>query len=198
MLSLKPRNQLAIGLSLFLLMAATREHHFGTLHHLPDASWAIFFLAGAYLRLRWPFLVFTALAAGIDWAAITWAGVSDFCVTPAYAMLLPSYGILWLGGRWFAQRHTEAVGTLRPLIAAVLVSAFAAEVLASGSFYFFGGRFADPTMTEFMPRLFKYFPAMFAAMALYVSLAAIVHSVLTLRKAHAVDAQRSYTSGIHR
>ncbi|MBS1214128.1 MAG: uncharacterized protein H6R26_2745, partial [Proteobacteria bacterium] len=35
-----------IGLALFALMAATRSHHFASVTHLPDASWAVLFLAG--------------------------------------------------------------------------------------------------------------------------------------------------------
>jgi hypothetical protein len=35
------------GLLLAALMLATRSHHFASPLHLPDASWAVFFLAGA-------------------------------------------------------------------------------------------------------------------------------------------------------
>ncbi len=40
---------LPIGLLLAALMTATRSHHFASTLHLPDASWAGFFLAGAPL-----------------------------------------------------------------------------------------------------------------------------------------------------
>lgn len=33
-----------------------------------------------------------------------------------------------------------------------------AEILSSGGFYFLGGRFADPTLAGFVPRLIDYFP----------------------------------------
>jgi hypothetical protein len=40
-----------ITLMLAALMAATRSHHFATALHLPDVSWAVFFLAGdTYVR----------------------------------------------------------------------------------------------------------------------------------------------------
>ena len=45
-MNLSVRNQLAIGAGLVLLMILTREYHFSSLHSLPGASWAIFFLAG--------------------------------------------------------------------------------------------------------------------------------------------------------
>jgi hypothetical protein len=49
---------LPVGLLLAALIAATRSHHFASALHLPDASWAVFFLAGALLpgwrwRRRW-------------------------------------------------------------------------------------------------------------------------------------------------
>ena len=50
MLTLSTRNQMAIGLLLVSLMILTRSHHFVSAHNLADASWAIFFLAGIYLR----------------------------------------------------------------------------------------------------------------------------------------------------
>lgn len=46
--------RVGLFLVLALVMAATRINHFGA---LPDASWAVFFLAGFYLRgsARWAF-----------------------------------------------------------------------------------------------------------------------------------------------
>jgi hypothetical protein len=66
-------------------MAATRGYHFVTTEHLPSASWAAFFLAGMYLGSRWVFPVLLAEAALLDFAAITWGGVSNFCVSPPMA-----------------------------------------------------------------------------------------------------------------
>ncbi|MBM3153552.1 MAG: hypothetical protein FJZ96_15320, partial [Chloroflexi bacterium] len=48
-----PRTQALIGGSLLAVMLATRFHHFGDALHLPDASWALFFLAGFYLARVW-------------------------------------------------------------------------------------------------------------------------------------------------
>ena len=80
-----PRAQIVIGIALATLMAVTRGHHFGTLEHLPSASWAVFFLAGLYLSSRWVFPALLAEAALLDVAAVTWGGVDNFCVSPAYA-----------------------------------------------------------------------------------------------------------------
>jgi hypothetical protein len=45
-----PTKTIAIFVSLIVLMAATRANHFGTALHLPDASLAVFLLAGFYCR----------------------------------------------------------------------------------------------------------------------------------------------------
>ena len=122
--------------------------------------------------------VFAALFAEailIDIAAITWGGVSGFCVSPAYGFLLPAYGVMWAAGRWYARRHRLVWSTLLPLLASLAVAATLAELLASGGFYVFSGRFADLSLAEFGLRLTNYFPTSVQALALYVSLAAVVH-----------------------
>ncbi|MBS4099277.1 MAG: hypothetical protein KGZ83_20900 [Sulfuricella sp.] len=178
MTALTSRNQLIVGIVLAALLAATRSHHFAGLHHLPDASWAVFFLAGVYLRRTWVFPALLAGAAASDFIAITWGGVSSFCVSPAYALLLPAYGALWLAGRKYAQHHANRIATLVPLVLAVCGGAALCELLSSGGFYFFSGRYAEPTLAEFGLRLVKYFPAYLGTLALYVGCAAVVHAVL--------------------
>ena len=118
MLKLSPRAQLAIGLALALLLAMTRGQHFATVN-LPSASWAVFFLAGALLRPRWLFPALFIEASLLDFAAVQWAGVSDWCLSPAYWMLLPAYGSLWLGGRLYAGWQREHPSSLALLMATV-------------------------------------------------------------------------------
>lgn len=179
MSTLSARHQIYLGLSLAALMAATRSQHFADLHHLPEASWAVFLLAGFYLRPVWAFPALCGVAAAVDWLAIGVGGESAFCVTPAYAMLVPAYGALWLGGRWYSHRHRDQLATLLPLTGALLVSAFAAELISSGSFYFLGGRFAETSLAEFAVRLGQYFPANLGALALYAALAVLLHALVT-------------------
>jgi len=171
------RSALPVGLALAALMAATRSHHFATVLHLPDASWAVFFLAGVYLRPLWTLPALIAEPALVDHAAVTWGGVSSFCINPAYGFLLPAYGSLWLAGRWYAARHRFQLPTLVPLAAGVFIAVATCELFSSGGFYFFSGRFV-PGLTEFGTRLARYFPLSLAAMAFYVLLAAIVHAAL--------------------
>lgn len=187
MTSLSNRNQLMLGLFLAFAMALTRSHHFAAMDHLPDASWAVYFLAGAFLRSRWAFVALSGLAVASDWVAISVFGVSSFCVTPAYAALLAAYGALWTAGRWYAGRMRLDMKSLLPLGSVLLASGFAAELISSGSFYFFGGRFAEPTLAGFMPRIAEYFPADLGALFMYAGLFALFYALVATRK-QAIDA----------
>jgi hypothetical protein len=167
-------------LALALLMAATRSHHFASVTHLPDASWAVFFLAGFYLRAGWSFAALLSLAGASDFLAIHFFAVSDFCVSPAYVFLLPAYGSLWLAGRWYAGRYRFNFAGLAWLALGAVGGALAAELLSGGGFYFFSGRFAETSLAVFASRLLQYFPQSLEGMGLYVGTAAIAHIALTL------------------
>ncbi|CAL1239863.1 hypothetical protein [Candidatus Methylocalor cossyra] len=164
-----------MALGLAVLMAATRSRHFASMTHLPDASWAVFFLAGFYLRRVWAFPALLGVAGASDYTAIAWFGVSDFCVSPAYAFLLPAYGALWLAGRWYARQHQLRFASLPRLALALVTGAAACELLSSGGFYFFSGRFTETSFIEFGARLAKYFPQGLEAMIGYVAAAVLVH-----------------------
>ncbi|MFC0711104.1 hypothetical protein [Azorhizophilus paspali] len=183
MLNLSSRGQLIVGVALALLMAMTRGHHFATLN-LPSSSWAVFFLAGVLLRPRWAFPALFLEASLLDFAAIGWMGVSDWCLSPAYWLLVPAYGSLWLGGRIFAalQRDSlDKLDSLAGLSLAVVCSAFVCYLFSGGGFYFFSGRYAEPTFAGFVQRLITYYPRNLAGLALYVGLAALLYSGFATR-----------------
>jgi hypothetical protein len=180
MITLNKTNQILVGVALTALLVATRGHHFASLTNLPSASLAVFFLAGFYLRRSWVFAGLLATAALIDFSAITFGGVSSFCVTPAYALLVPAYGAVWLAGRWFATRYSFSWPALAPLATSLMTGAAPSELFSSGGFYFFGGRFADPTLVEFGARLAKYFPQVLSGYLFWIGVAAVVHIALTL------------------
>ncbi len=172
--------QVGIGAALALLIAATHGHHFATALHLPPATWAVFFLAGFYVRRAWVFAALLAEVVAIDYFAITVGGVSSFCVSPAYGFLLPAYGTLWLAGRWFANRYSLSLSALPALSASLLGSAALAEMFSSGGFYFFSGRFADTSLAEFGSRLVKYFPHTLESFAFWMGIAIVVHVAFAL------------------
>lgn len=175
--------QIVSGIALATLMAATRGHHFGTLEYLPSASWAVFFLAGLYLRSVGVFPALLAEAAALDFAAITWGGVDNFYVSPAYGFLLPAYGALWYAGRWYAGRHRESVATLLPLAGSLFVGTVVCELISSGSFYFLSGRFEQTSLTQLASRLVEYFPRSFSSLLFYVGIAGVIHALFSAASA---------------
>lgn len=174
-----PKPSLAIALLLLAFMAATRFHHFGSAMHLPDASLAIFFLAGWMLRPARFFIVLFAAAVLIDYLAITYAGVSDGCISPAYGFLLPTYACSWFAGRWYAPRHERRWVTLAPLLTALTVGTTSAFVLSNGSFYLLSGRFPDMGWLAYSARVAQYFPPYATSTFIYVLLVAGLHAAIT-------------------
>ena len=182
-----------ITLLLAAVMAATRWHHFGSAFSLPDASLAVFFLAGFYLRSPLFFAGLLAEATLIDFLAVTVGGVSDFCISPAYIFMIPTCAVLWFAGRWYAARHRQTWSTLLPLGGALLMSVGAAFLISDGSFYLFSGRLPDMGAADYFTQAIRHFPSYALHTALYVLLAAIVHVVAIVatgsRLAHFVRRQ---------
>lgn len=171
------KHTLIIGAAVAALMAATRFHHFGSAAYLPDASLAVFFLAGFYLRSAWALPLLLLEAAAIDYLAISVGGVSDWCITPAYALLVPTYASLWLGGRWYAHLYRPVGRTLLTLGGVLLLTASAAFLISNWGFYFFSGRFGDMNWLEYAGQIARYFPLYVGGAFLYVALAATLHAL---------------------
>ncbi|MGC2164678.1 MAG: hypothetical protein WA632_01540 [Gallionella sp.] len=161
------------------LMAATRFDHFGSSVALPDASYAIFFLGGVFLTLsrRLSVALFTALileAGLIDVYATSVQGISDWCMTPAYWFLIPTYASLWLSGRWFSSKHSlQGKG-----LAGVMLTAFAATSFAfafsNATFYLFSDRFAMMGAAEYATRVSQYYGSYVSVALLYIACAVAV------------------------
>jgi hypothetical protein len=157
------RRALVAGFGLALLMAATRFGHMGSRFNLPDATLAVFFAAGLVLPASRAFPLLCIEAFGIDALAFAF-GTSAACVSTAYAFLLPTYGVMWLAGR-YAQR----LGSRRWLGAVLALSAAAcvAFVISSGSFYLLSGSFEHPSLAEFARRASAYLPSYVSTALVY-------------------------------
>ena len=173
MIKLSPRAQLAVGIALVALMAMTRGQHFASVN-LPSASWAVFFLAGVLLVPRWVFPALFVEASLLDFAAIEWQGVSSYCMSPAYWMLVPAYGSLWFGGRMYARLHRDQLSSLALLAGVVVLSAFVCYLFSGGGFLFFSGRYPDPSLAQLAERIGVYYPRYLGNLALYVGTAAVM------------------------
>ncbi|HKR90671.1 hypothetical protein [Novosphingobium sp.] len=172
------RFELSVAGLIALVMLVTRSHSLSHVLHLPDTSLASFFVLGFFVRRVWAFPALFALGFAIDVIAIGWFGQSDFCFTPAYWMLVPAYGVMWLAGRWAQGRLGARLAALPAMAVLLVAAAFVSELFSSGGFYFLGGRFADPTLAGFLPRLGRYFPPTLLATVGWSSLAAASFALL--------------------
>lgn len=160
------------------IMIATRFNHFGDALHLPDASMALFFLGGIYLRKHVAFLGFVILAVMIDWYSVSYAGVSDFCITIAYSFLPLAYAVLWYAGRLLAPRYDGSMASHAVVFAGLLVSATLSYAVSNGAFYWLGGRYTDPNMTQYVQRFAQWAPLFVRAAAGYVLVAQVVQALV--------------------
>ncbi len=167
-----------ILLLLALVMLATRVNHFSA---LPDASWAVFFIAGFYLRdaWRWAFPLLMGLAVLIDYFVITGQGISfwsHYCMSPAYLFLIPSYAAPWLGGRWLRQRycglHARDFGLL---IASAIVAASLCFLISNGSFYWISANVPVRSLAGWFENLGDWYLPYLRTTLMYVGIAAVLH-----------------------
>lgn len=173
--------------ALALMMAATRFYsHFGSAIHLPDASLAVFFLAGFFWarKSRPALVVFASLllvAGGIDYYATAFRGVSDWCITPAYWFLIPTYAVLWFGGRYYAHIHQHSWRGLGMFSGIAFAATSVAFLISNGAFYLFSGRYPEMSVAEYAARVSQYYPQYLTGSLLYLFCAAALYAVLASR-----------------
>lgn len=176
---------IAIFASLAALMVATRFNHFGSAVSLPDASYAVFLLGGLYLAgfIRASAVAFIALlleAGWIDYYATSVQGINDWCMTPAYWFLIPTYASLWLVGRWFALRHAmEGKGLIVLAMSAWAASSFA-FAFSNATFYLFSGRFAEMGAAEYTGTVAQYYVSYVSVALLYIACAIAINMLLDM------------------
>jgi hypothetical protein len=189
---------------LALVMTATRVNHFAA---LPDASWAVFFVAGFYLRgsARWAFPLLIALAVLIDFVVITSQGIdfwSHYCVSAAYWFLLPAYFSLWFGGamlrRLYAGLSVRALGLLGAFL---LVAVSTCYLISNGSYYWLSdGWLAAGNVRSFagwIENLGDWYVPYLRTSAIYVGIAAALHVGIAaaVRSVSGVDSARRALRG---
>ncbi len=170
-----------IGLTLAALMAATRMHHFGSALHLPDASLAVFMLAGFFIASPLFFAGLLLEAGVLDYVAIAHLGVNDYCVTPAYGFLIPTYAAMWFAGRYYARIHQPSWLSLGKFSGIAVAATSIAFVISNGAFYLFSGRQPGASLAEYGAQMAQYFPLYLTGCLLYLACAAALYALLTVR-----------------
>lgn len=189
--------RLGIFLALAAVMAITRIHLSLLHHNVEDASWAIFFLAGFWLRGagRWAFSLLMAEAVLVDYLVISGQGLdfwSHYCVSAAYWFLIPSYFSLWLGGSWLAKHQVGLrLQTLGMAIVALVVSWALCYLLSNGSFYWLSDSVPLPrNFAAWFVNLGDWYLPFLQTTALYVGIGAVLY-VLAVQIAHALHADQA-------
>ncbi len=179
------KTTVVIFAGLVLLMVLTRTSHFGSSIHLPDATLAIFLIAG-FMLPRFTLTALTAFiflllaAGGIDYYAINVAGVSDYCVTPAYWFLIPTYASMWFGGSWFAAKNQNTWRSLALFCGVSWLATSTAFFISNASFYLLSGNYSEMTMGEYAGRVAQYYMPYLTGSLMYLALAATVYISLTM------------------
>ncbi|MEO7935538.1 MAG: hypothetical protein ABIR27_04695 [Dokdonella sp.] len=190
-MNLSQPQRVGIFVALAMIMAGTRINHFGA---LPDASWAIFFVAGFYLRgsLRWVFPALMTLAVFVDYLVISGQGLnfwSHYCVSPGYWFLIAAYGAMSLGGMLLRAQHKElGLRSLGLLVASFVIAECVCFVVSNGSFYWLSSSVASTSMSGWMQNMADWYLPYLRTSGLYVGVATVLHLIGT-RSLHALDNQ---------
>ncbi len=173
-MSLKTKNSTLIGMALIALILLTRSSHFGTSVLLPDATLAALFLTGMLMqKLRWlAIAIVTAFA--MDFYALGFAGVSDYCMSLGYWGLIPTYAMVWGAGRYIAKQ--EQPFNLSTFVPAALIATSLAFVLSNSFWYVFSDKVSSLTIAEFSARVAQYFTPYLGYTAIYLGVAWIAQA----------------------
>jgi hypothetical protein len=167
---------IAIFVLLIALMAATRADHFGTALHLPDASLAVFLLAGFYMPLQ-VFPILLIVAGLVDYLAIHYGGVDGWSFSPAYWFLIPTYFVLWFAGHLYAKRHQFSLRGLSEFAAISFVATGVAFLISNISFYFFADYSNKMSVAQYGTQVAQYFLPYLQSAFLYLIAAIVLHIV---------------------
>lgn len=172
--SLNKQTWLAAGL--LAIIFATRMQHFGSAVYLPDATLAVLFLGGLLIaRTGWLGLAIIA-AFGMDAYALGWQGVSDYCMSPGYWGLIPTYALVWGAGRWLAQR--EKPFALLPYVLFGWAAASLAFVVSNAFWYGFSDKVSSMPVVEFSQRVAQYYTPYVGYTLVYLGAAWVAYRFL--------------------
>jgi hypothetical protein len=183
----RPRNEFLIGCILLLTLILTRSgithSHFGTEFTLPDATWAAFWMMGAFTaQAAWPMLLLIACVI-VDRLVIA-SGTSDYCFTAAYAFLIPAYLSLWVMGRWSRRQLPIRAQTLLRTASSILLGTSICFVIANVLFYLAAGYFANMTFIQYAQAVLRYWPYYLQHTAIYAGTGLLIHYVTSHRASH--------------
>lgn len=164
--------------ALLALMVLTRSGHLGTVWTPPDASWPVLYLAGFYFTRHWRWALPTLLCTAVlvDFVVIRYFGVSSYCVTIAYAFMLPAYSLLWLGGAWLRRAYRHEPRDLLRCAASFVLAVSVCFLVTHTSFYWLGGRVPHPSVAGWAAAFARWYPAFLGVSCIYAGMAVALHA----------------------
>lgn len=162
---------------LTVLMAVTRIEHFGINQIAPDASTAVFFLAGLLISNPLWLLAFLVEALALDATGIKVVGVDPACVTFGYFMVIPAYASLWFAPRFLRKDFKFDIPGVAKLAVACIGGIAAFFLFSNIGYYFGGGFYSSMGLEEYARRVVRYFPYYFTITLFYAAAGVAIASV---------------------
>jgi hypothetical protein len=125
-----------------------------------------------------PFLFLEA--AALDYLAIQHFNVSDWCMSPAYLFLMPTYALLWFAGRYCSRFKTLNGVEFLYSVGLAIAASSGAFVVSNGSFYLFSGRYADLSVLHYAASVGQYYLPYLSSALLYTVLGLAVLKVASI------------------
>jgi hypothetical protein len=174
-----------LTVALVALILVTRTNYSTAIIDTPDITLAAFFIAGLFILgpRSQSLLIFGILFGACVIADLLSfaAGVSDWCFTPAYVFLVPTYASLWYAGSLCRGVNFLKVGGAVKVVACFVVAVFVAYIISSYSFYYFSGRLSPSSALKYTQGLAHYFwHPYFSWAAAYTALAVGIAAVVRL------------------
>ena len=177
----KNNQSLMVALGLIAAILLTRTNHFGDNVYLPDATLAVLFLGGLLVARKSWLGVAIAVAFAMDFYALGFKGISDYCMSLGYWGLIPSYATVWGAGRWLAKRaayqHQQAFASA-PYVATGLAAASLAFVMSNAFWYAFSDKVTTLSVVEFSQRVAQYYTPYVGYAMMYLGAAWLAHRVI--------------------
>lgn len=157
---------LMIAAAIAFIMLLTRGSHVLTSLSLPDASLALLFIGGLYLRKAAWFGLFVVFATVIDFGASAINNWYGFCLTAGYWGMLPTYAAMWLAGVWLSKQN-DSLDIVKYTFAGLLATLLA-FVISTQTYYLFSGRFPNKGIIDTIQYGWDYLPSYMGFTALYL------------------------------
>ena len=175
-MSSKIQNSTLLGIALIALILLTRSSHFGTHALLPDATLAALFLTGMLMqKVRW-LAIAIVVAFAMDFYAVGFAGVSDYCMSLGYWGLIPTYAMVWGAGRLLAKQAQPFA--LQSFVATAWLVTSLAFVVSNAFWYAFSEKVSTLSIAEFSQRVAQYYTPYLSYTMFYLALAWLARAAL--------------------